>query len=202
MVQPLAMSADLARVKLVSEPPGARVIQNGQLLAGMLTPIEVLVVANKPVRFTLSLPGKVPAQIPQFTPTGVSERSVKLVDGAPLRVRANVTATGSVTGAPHCQALPLPFECMLAPGRYNVELVPPQATRVVRRVAMATQPVELALELGFVEASAGKHLLIGATRVRRAAFEVGPRKVTIKDEQGTHTASVVVKAGAVTVVGN
>jgi hypothetical protein len=201
LVQPLAISADLARVMLVSDPPGASVIQNGQLLAGMLTPIEVLVVANKPVRFTLAMPGKVPAQIPAFSPSGLAERTVKLVDGAPVRVRASVTGTGSIAGAPHCQALPVPFECMLAPGRYVLELAPAQATRVVRRFVVATQPVDVALEVGFVEAGGTKQLLLGGRQVRRAAFEVGPRSVTIKDDHGTRTITVVVKAGA-TVVAN
>ncbi|HEY5935626.1 MAG TPA: PEGA domain-containing protein, partial [Kofleriaceae bacterium] len=180
LVQPLAMSADLARVKLVSDPPGATVIRNGQLLAGMTTPVEVVVEANKPVRFTLALPGKVPALIPPFTPTGLAERTVTFVDGAPVRVRASVEGTGSIAGAPHCQGLPVPFECMLAPGRYTLEVTPDKANRVTRRFAVETQPVDLTLELGFVEAATGKQLMIGSAAVRRAAFEVGPRRVTIK----------------------
>ena len=34
-------------MKLASEPPGAQVNQNGQLLAGVTTPAEVLVEAGK-----------------------------------------------------------------------------------------------------------------------------------------------------------
>src|SRR5207237_6360916 len=58
LILPLAVSNDLARVKLVSEPPGAQVIQNGQLLPGVTTPAEVLVEAGKLVRFTLAMPRK------------------------------------------------------------------------------------------------------------------------------------------------
>ena len=47
LIQPLAVSDDLARIKLDSEPPGAQVIENGQLLAGVTTPAEVLVEAKR-----------------------------------------------------------------------------------------------------------------------------------------------------------
>ena len=201
-VQPLAVAADLARVKLVSDPPGASIVQNGQLLAGVTTPSEVLVEAGKPVRFLLAMPGKVPVMIPAFTPRGLAEREVRLVPGTPVRVRANLDATGSIAGAPHCQALPAPFECVLPVGNHVLALVPARSTTVTRRFAIVDQPVDLALELGFVEAADGSLLLLGAgPAVRRAAFEVGPRRVTIEDEAGTRSITVTVTAGA-TVVAN
>ena len=57
IVQPLAVSDDLARVSITSEPPGAHVTQNGQPLAGITTPCELLVEAGQSQRFVLTLAG-------------------------------------------------------------------------------------------------------------------------------------------------
>nr|MBA3538810.1 hypothetical protein [Deltaproteobacteria bacterium] len=52
-------------------------------------------------------------------------------------------------------------------------------------------------EFGFVQATPPKLLQLGAgPGVARAAFEVGPHRVTVLDEDGSHPVSVVVKVGA------
>ncbi len=212
LIQPLPVSADLARIKLTSTPSGAQVLQNGQLLAGVTTPVEILVEGGKLVRFTLTMPGKVPALIEPFTPsrgTDGLERSATLVDGTSLRVSSNLDGKASVTGAPHCQALPIPFDCIVAPGAYTIDFVAQTTVaggRVTRKTRVASAPVEEKLELGFVDAPPNKLLkLPGGGTAPRAAFEVGPRRVTVTgtptSEGEDRAVSVVVKAGA-TVVAN
>lgn len=205
LIQPLAVSQDLARVTLVSDPPGAQVVQNGQRLAGVTTPTDVLVEAGKPVRFVLTMPNKVPLVIEPLTPARGADglvRGGKLVEGFALRVSSNLDGKVSIAGAPHCQALPGPAECVLSAGTYIVELVIPAAARVVRTVQLTGSEVDLRIELGFVEAGPGKLLQLGVgPGVQRAAFEVGPRRITISDEAGARAVTVVVKAGA-TVVAN
>jgi hypothetical protein len=198
LIQPLAVSQDLARVKLVSEPPGAQVIQNGQMLAGVTTPAEVLVEAGKPVRFMLTLPKKVPAVIEPFTPARGADGVVKqgkLVDGFTLTVASNLDGKVTVTNAAHCQAIPTPATCVVASGDYFVELAVPAAARLTRKVSVK-RDVETTFELGTVEAAKGETFVGGA---RRLVLEAGTRQVTLVRADGTHTVSVVVKPGAVVI---
>jgi len=205
LVQPLVIAPELARVKLVSDPPGAQVIQNGQVLAGVKTPAEVLVEAGKPVRFVLALPDRVPAALEPITPARGDElvREAKLAHGTALRVTASVEARATVAGAPHCQAIATPASCVVAPGKYTVELVATAGGRFTKKVAIAARPQDIAFELGIVEAGPGKLLQLGdGPGVQRVVLEAGTRQVTVADEGGaTHTATVNVKAGA-TVVAN
>jgi hypothetical protein len=202
MVMPMAISDDLARIKLVSEPLGAQVIQNGQLLAGVQTPAEVLVEAGKVQRFTLTLPGYVPAIIAPFTPArgavGVV-KTAKLVPGVPLKLEASVHGKLAITGAPHCKELMPPAECVLAPGTYTVEFSAPLSTKATHEVKMGNKPLTEKFEFGYVEAPEGKHLSIGGKQMKKALFEAGPRTVTVIDDGGSHNVQVRVKAGATVV---
>jgi hypothetical protein len=199
LIQPLAVSQDLARVKLVSEPPGAQVIQNGQLLAGVTTPAEVLVEAGKPVRFMLALPNKVPAVIEPFTPARGADDVVKqgkLVDGFTLDVTSNMDGKVTITNAPHCQALPTPATCVLASGDYLIDLQVPNAARLAKKIAM-TKHASVKFELGTVEAPPNEKFVGGA---RRLVLEAGPRQVTIVGADGNRTVNVVVKPSATVTV--
>ncbi|HEX2691092.1 MAG TPA: PEGA domain-containing protein [Kofleriaceae bacterium] len=204
LIQPLTVSEQLARVKLVSEPPGAQIWQNGQLVAGAVTPHELLVEAGKPTQFMLTMPHKIPAILDPFTaPRGADdlELSGRLVDGVALHLHANIDAKVRVTGAPHCQNVDTPFECAVTPGQHQVELVVPQAPRITRTVTVRQKELDIKFELGYVEASAGKMVQLGpGVATRRAAFEVGPRRVTVTGDDGSHQASVVVRPGATTTV--
>ncbi len=203
VMQSLAMSEDLARVRIQSEPPGAQVYQNGQLLAGVQTPADVLVEAGKPQRFMVSLPKHVPAMIEPFTPargaTGVTKTG-RLVPGNTLRVESAPEGKVTVTIAPHCRELPTPAECIIAPGTYLVELTAVTA-KVSRTVRMGAEDRLEKFELGYVEAGDGKQLLYGGQKVKKLAMEAGPRFVTVLDETGQHQANVRVTAGG-TVVAN
>lgn len=210
LIQPLPISSDLARIKLTSEPTGAQVVQNGTVLAGVTTPAEVLVEAGKPVKFTLTLAGKVPATIDSFTPSRGADGVVKhgkLVDGTPVRVTSNLEGKATVGQLAHCQNLDLPAECMTPPGTYflDVTVTPQNASggRVTRKVVIANKPKTEAVDFGYVEAPAGKTIQLGQGQgVKRAVFEVGARKVTIAGgEEPPKTVTVNVKAGA-TVVAN
>ncbi len=201
IVQPLAVNDELARVKLTSEPSGAAIAQNGQLLAGVVTPAEVLVEGGKPVRFVISLAHKVPAVIENFTPPrgadGI-EKHVVLAEGATLHVEASIDGKISITGAPHCQLMTLPADCVLAKGAYTIEL---PAAKLARKVILDRDRTET-LEVGFVDAGPGKQLVAApGVMVHRLTLEAGPHQLTIADEAGTHPTTVRVKPGA-TVIAN
>jgi len=158
VLQPLAVSQELARVRLVSEPPGAQVLQNGQLIPAVTTPTEVLVEAGKPVRFTLTMPNRVPFAIDTFTPTRGADdivRGGKLLEGATLRVSAGTEGGRiSVAKVGHCQDLALPAECVLVPGSYTVQVTVPQGAPITKpiRVPPGARAVDLNIELGYVDA--------------------------------------------------
>ncbi|MBL9014118.1 MAG: PEGA domain-containing protein [Myxococcales bacterium] len=210
LIQPLPISSDLARIKLTSEPPGAQVVQNGTVLAGVTTPAEVLVEAGKPVKFTLTLQGKVPATIDTFTPGRGADGVVKhgkLIDGTLVNVTSNLEGKATLGQLAHCQSLELPAACMAPPGTYflDVTVVPQNAAggRVTRKLVVANKAKSEAVEFGYVEAPAGRTLQVGGgPGVKRAVFEVGNRKVTVTGgEDPPKTVTVNVKAGA-TVVAN
>lgn len=200
LVQPLLVSDDLARVKLVSEPPGAQVMQNGQLVAGVMTPAEVLVEAGKPVKFTLTMQGKVPTTIDLTPGRGETvEKTAKLVDGVTLTINSNLD--GKVTIAPFCRNMVTPATCMLPPGNYSIDLAIGTA-KFNHKVEVAKEMTH-AFEFGYVTPPEGAKLQIaGGAKVAKQVLEVGPRDVTVVDAEGaTRTAKVVVKAGN-TVVAN
>ncbi|HEU4733625.1 MAG TPA: PEGA domain-containing protein [Kofleriaceae bacterium] len=204
LIQPLAVSEELARVKLVSEPPGAQVVQNGQLVAGVVTPCELLVEAGKPTRFVLTMPHKIPVILAPFTPPRGAddiELSGKLVDGVTLHLRANLEARFRVAGAPYCQDVAAPFDCVVTPGSHLVELIAAQAPRITRTVTAKQKDLEVKFELGYVEAGAGKLVQVApGMAAHRATFEVGARRVTITGgEDGTHQATVIVRPGVTSV---
>jgi hypothetical protein len=204
-IQPLAVSEELARLKLTSEPPGAQVVQNGQLVAGAVTPCELLVEAGKPVRFVMTMPHKIAAVLAPFTPPRGAddiELTGKLVDGVTLRLRVNLDAKFRVSGAPYCQDVAGPFDCVVAPGPHTIELIAPQAPKITRTVTVKQKDQDVKFELGYVEAASGKMVqLAPGTATRRAVFEVGAHRLTVTGgEDGPHQASVVVRSGTTATV--
>ena len=137
--------------------------------------------------------------IEPFTPARGADDLVKhgtLIDGAHLRVTANVEGTAAIAGAPHCQDLALPAACVLAPGTYAVELAVTGGPRIARTVKLAKKDVEVKVEVGFVDAGPGRVVVLPGGNVRRAAFEPGPRRLTISDGGTSRTVLVTVRAGA------
>jgi hypothetical protein len=88
---------------------------------------------------------------------------------------------------------------VLAPGTYTVELSPAGGPRIARTVKLGGKDAEVKVELGFVEVGPGRLVVLpggGGGGVRRAAFEPGPRRVTISDGASSRTVAVTVRAGA------
>jgi hypothetical protein len=205
LIQPLAVSEVLARVHLTSDPEGAQVVLNGQLVAGVATPCEVLVEAGKIPRFMLTMPHRIPAMLAPANPPRSAEDielTGKLVEGTTLHLKSNVDGRFRVAGAPHCQDVPAPFDCIVAPGTHVVDLIVPQAPRLLKNVVVKQKDMDVKFELGFVEAGGGKLVQITpSTAARRATYEIGTRRVTITGgEEGPHQTTVTVRLGATTVV--
>ena len=209
MIQPLAVSKALARVRLVSEPPGAQIVKNGELVPGAVTPWELLVEAGKVAQFTLTMPHKIPAVLdPVRAANGADNivRNGKLIDGTTLHLRANVDARFRVSGAPHCQDVAAvanaTFDCVVAPGARTVDLVVAQAPRIAKSITVKQKDLDVKFEVGFVEAAGGRMVQISqGAAARRAAFETGTRRVTVTGgEEGPHQVTVTVRAGATSVV--
>ncbi len=75
LVHPLETSLDHVRVRFVSNPPGAEIVETGKppSVDRTYTPADVVVEANKLQRFTLQMPKHLPLVIEPFTPErGVS----------------------------------------------------------------------------------------------------------------------------------
>lgn len=123
-VQPLEVSEDFVKVRFVSQPPGAEVVQPGAPPSTdhTYTPAELFVEAGKPQRFLIAMPGRVPVLLELSPERGKPiEKTVELVPGVVLRVEAKTGGKASVVGAAHCQVLAIPFDCTVAPGNYVVE---------------------------------------------------------------------------------
>jgi hypothetical protein len=202
-VQPLEASDELVAVRFVSRPPGAEVRRTGEppSIDRTYTPAEVFVEAGQVHRFTLLMPGRVPLVIEPFTPRrgeGGLEKGGDLVPGAILRIEATLDGKISVAGAPHCRELALPAACTLAPGRHVVEYVGPTTAPIARAVTMTAADATERLELGIVEAAAGKRLEPGG--LPRAVFPAGTHTITVSDTAGARRKTVTVGAGATIVV--
>src|SRR5690606_26328555 len=101
----LSLSPKFASFGIESDPPGAQILQNGELLAGRQTPIsELLVPANANHVFTLRLMGYQPAQLPVRLGRGETGEvyKVTLERGGGFALETNVPGTVSVTGQEHC----------------------------------------------------------------------------------------------------
>jgi hypothetical protein len=153
LVEHLEVSDDAARVRFVSDPPGAQVIRIGEATPAAdrtYTPAEVLVEAGAPQRFMLTMPGRVPLVIPPFTAardatgTTVIEKGGALVEGATLHLEAAKGGKVTIAGAPHCVELAVPAECTLAPGSYTVEYAGPDSAHATRAITLAAQDTSVA----------------------------------------------------------
>ncbi len=146
-VQHLDPSDDFVRVHFTSDPPGAQVLHLGETAAAdrTYTPADIVVAAGTPQSFMLTMPNHVPLVIPAFTPVRASqplEKGGRLVDGATLHIEGTIDGRVSVSGAPHCTALALPADCVLAPGSYTVTVV---GTKIARSVQMSSTDSTLEL---------------------------------------------------------
>ena len=203
IMQPMSITDDLARIRLESEPPGAQVTQNGQLLAAVTTPCEVLVEAGKQQHFVLNLAKHVPGFIDLVPSRGAEvTKTAQLADGWMLNIESTVDGKIAVGGAQYCAGMSTPAHCIVTPGKHAVEFTGAAGVRSTRLVTTGKADVTERFEFGVVVAGPGKTLsFAGSTGVRRAVLEVGQHSVTVTDESGSHATTVRVTANA-TVVAN
>jgi hypothetical protein len=184
--QSLTVSPDYATIVVASTPLGADVYLDGQRQLGVTTPTdEILVEAGKTHKITLRLARYMPAEITSLPPRGARRVSVgaTLAEGAEVHVEANVDGRATVTGVAQCKNRPMPFDCPVPKGDYMIEIDgvrPPGVAQ--RKVTVDSEPVAVAVQFGFVDAPAGKKIVVGAQKVARAAYEEGKRVVTVLDE--------------------
>jgi hypothetical protein len=186
IVQSLTVSADQASVLVTSTPPGAEVWIDGKKIEGATTPTdELLVDAGKRHVIALKLARHMPSEVVVNPARGARRLPVAatLIAGSSVKIDANVDGRATVSGVKACTKRDLPFECPLTRGKYTIEIEgqkPPG--KATRSVVVGDEPQEIKVTFGFVEAPSGKRLMVGGSRVPRAAFEEGKRVVTVIDD--------------------
>lgn len=204
IVQPLTVAADLASVVLNSDPPGADVYHNGQLLAGVKTPTdEILVKGGTEQRFVLALPGRVAALVRVNPAPGARrmEQSVTLAEGLELRIEANIDGKASVEGSLLCRQIDAPASCTVEAGDYNVSFAS-GGTRASRRVAVKGKLTKVNFNFGWVVPGKNKVLQTDNGPSTKLTFEEGKQTVIISNADGSniHGVKVVVRPGVTTTV--
>ncbi|MBZ0236720.1 MAG: PEGA domain-containing protein, partial [Deltaproteobacteria bacterium] len=197
VMQSLTMDPAYATLVVTSEPAGAEVWIDGQRKIGVTTPTkELLVEASKRHTVGLRLPKHAPVNVSVSPGQGARNVPVhgRLVRGAAIAISANLDARVTVAGVKACIKRPLPFDCPVPAGKYQVDIETTKMTGKVRRmVEVKDDTVEVALELGWVEAPSGKQLVFGGHQTSRVAFEEGKRSVAVFDEAEGTTSMVDVR---------
>jgi PEGA domain len=204
IVQPLTVAADLASVVLNSDPPGADVYHNGQLLAGVKTPTdEILVKGGTEQRFVLAVAGRVPALVRVNPAPGARrmEQSVTLAEGLELKIEANIDGKASVEGSLLCRQVDAPANCTVESGDYNVSFAS-GGTRATRRVQVKGKPTKVNFNFGWVVPGKNKVLQTDAGPSTKLTFEEGKQTVIISNTDGSniHGVKVMVRPGVTTTV--
>lgn len=182
----LELSDDVGSVRIDSDPPGARVYQNGERLAALETPVpELILPANETVELTLELPGYESAVLPVTVQPGERGElvSATLRRGGTLSLRASLPVRATVRGVPDCRNLALPARCSLPNGSYRVRV--DNADPFVREdltVEIDGADVVRQIDLGTVHAGVQHRIVLpGGRRVERAAFRAGRQRVKLLD---------------------
>jgi hypothetical protein len=184
----LAMSADVGSVRIVSEPPGAQIYQNDELLAGRTTPVDEHVVeSGKSYRFTLKKPGFQPATVELEVPPGKRQLPVEvtLQPGGALTVESNVRGYASVAGVKACARVELPMvECPVPSGTHKLSIrgTYPYARAEVT-VKVADDEVTEKVRFGFVKAAEGHALDIRGRQMDRIGLTPGAHQITVVDTE-------------------
>jgi hypothetical protein len=204
IVIPLSVAPNAATVVVSSQPPGARVLKNGDALLDVTTPTdEILVEANKLARFTLVLDKHVPETI-DIRPTGGARRiaiAANLVPGVAVKAKSNIDGFASIEGQLGCRRVAIEgFECVVKPGQYTLLFEGDQLARATRKIDTRKGPVSVSLAFGYVEARNGRKLKLSPNGkpITRAALEEGRRTVYVQnsdDPEDFNSTSVSIKAG-------
>ncbi len=204
----LSLSPKFATLSMESEPPGADIFLNGQLLAGLQTPVsDHLVPTGGRQVVTFRKSGFQPAQTSVRLARGQQSGTAKatLVPGGGLSVHANVPGDITVRGQPQCRALALPAKnCPLANGTYTVVLHSREMNlRHIFEVTVADEVSEQELSFGIIESSPKFRVVLPTGRkVRRLALEPGSHSLSIisGETEAVEEMHVTVHAGQKIVV--
>ncbi len=181
----LSLSPKFGALSITSDPPGASILQNGELLAGLLTPVsEHLVPAASKHIFTLRLDGYQPAHLPVRVARGQSDEviSAKLVPGGGVSVSSNIAGTVSVQGQKACKDMPLPMQdCPLANGKYSAQIESRELNiRHSFDFEVNNNLVDQMVSFAIVEASGQNRLVLSNGRkVKRIALEPGSHTLAL-----------------------
>jgi hypothetical protein len=208
----LVHAPELSTIHITSDPPGAELLQNGELLAGLKTPVgEQMLQVGRTYSFTLRLPGYMPETVTVVAKAGTTDPiSVKLKRGGLYTLATNVPeAKISVAGVAACQARSGPVvDCPLENGKYKVRVaaVRPYVAETLN-VAMNGQDVQQKIDLGFVDTMSQDLVLKipGAPAdTHRAGFLEGEHRVTLVNAKNGLMISKPVKvvAGRTVVIGD
>jgi hypothetical protein len=178
---------ELGAVRIVSEPPGAEILQNGELLAGLHTPLaEHTVQVGRSYAFTMRLAGHMPETVTVTVQQGeIVPISARLKKGGLYVVETNVPeAKLTVSGVASCQSRSGPVvDCPLENGKYRVRLASLRPFIAESwNVVINGQDVKHKIDLGFVETDSPDLTikLPGAPAdTKRAGFVDGEHRVTL-----------------------
>jgi hypothetical protein len=208
----LVHAAELSTIRIESDPSGAEILQNGEPLAGVKTPVaEQMLQVGRSYSFTMRLAGYMPETVTVVGKPGTTDPIfVKMKRGGLYRVETNVPeGRVTVVGVARCQGRQGPVvDCALENGKYRVHLASVRPfTAETWTVTVNGQDVTEKVDLGFVEtASADLTLKIAGAPpdTRRAAFSDGERRITLVNAKSGLTISKPVKivAGKTVTVGD
>lgn len=198
----LAMSPDVGSVRITSDPPGAQIFQNDELLAGRTTPIpEHVVESGKSYRFTLKKAGFQPATVELEVPPGerVIPIDVALAPGGSLSIESNVRGYASVSGVKACTRVELPMlECPVPSGTHAVAIrgTYPYARADVK-VTVDGDEVSETVRFGFVKAAEGHDLEVRGRKMDRIGLPPGSHqvKVVARETGESETLGLQISAG-------
>ncbi len=186
----MTMAGDFGSIAIKSSPSGSQVYQNGELLAGVKTPVaEHLIQSGKSYKFTLKAPGFMPDTFNVELAAG--ERGVTFVrtlaPGGGLSVKGNITGRVVVAGRKNrCSYKPLPLDdCPLANGTYKVSVVSsdPFTRSDPVKIVIKGNMVNQTFDLGIVRAAKGWKLSRRGRLMRKTAYNEGTRRLlVIKDD--------------------
>jgi hypothetical protein len=163
------------------------VLQNGELLAGLRTPVaEHTVQVGQSYNFTMRLPGYMPETVTVTVQEGQTVPVVaRMRQGGLSVLETNVPeARVTVSGVAACQSRSGPVvDCPLENGRYRVKLASTRPyVAETWSVEMNGQDVKHKLDLGFVETDSPDVTIKipGAPAdTKRAGFTDGEHRVTL-----------------------
>ncbi len=197
----LSLAPDVSSVSITSDPPGAEITQNGELLVGEKTPLGGHIVAGgRSYVFGLRLAGYMPESRTVTIQPGAPPQpiDVKLRAGGMLSVETNLpdaklTVLGA--GATPCVKTVAGFDCPLPNGSYKLKLVSPGLPVTDTPAAdMAGADTKKRVEFGYVTTPEDVTIKLGGAppnTIHKLALTEGDHQVTVVDKTGAELKKAV-----------